>query len=319
MTNFKRLLQDAVKVRLASSSQETPQHAVLFSGGVDCTLLALLMDSVLPPNHPIDLLNVAFENPRVLKAAAKGIAQEVHTPSEPNFEYALCPDRMTGLSSYEELMEVRPARQWRFVSINVPFAETQTQTELITKLMYPHNTEMDLSISLAFFFASKGSGVVTSEGLERSYTTPARVLLSGLGADELFGGYSRHARAYNRKSYEGLLEELDLDFSRLATRNLGRDDRIVGYWGREVRYPYLDEEFVSWALELPIWEKCGFSNDFQVDSKSHVDLGPGKFILRHSAWSLGLKRAACERKRAIQFGARSAKMERSGTKGSDTL
>lgn len=40
--------------------------AVLFSGGLDCTTLALLADRVLPLEHEIDLINVAFENPRIV-------------------------------------------------------------------------------------------------------------------------------------------------------------------------------------------------------------------------------------------------------------
>lgn len=34
--------------------------AILFSGGIDSTVLAVLADRILPINEPIDLLNVAF-------------------------------------------------------------------------------------------------------------------------------------------------------------------------------------------------------------------------------------------------------------------
>ena len=276
-----------------------------------------MSDNILPPHQTIDLLNVAFENPRIIAAAKNRTTQESHIA--PDFEYTLCPDRATGISSYKELEKLRPARRWRFVSINVSYLESQAQTETIVSLMYPHNTEMDLSISLAFFFASKGSGIITEGGQKQHYTTPARVLLSGLGADELFGGYSRHARAYERHNLPGLLNELDLDFARLSSRNLGRDDRVVGHWGREVRYPYLDETFVRWALELPIQEKCGFGVHPNVSPKEHLGLEPGKLVLRRLAWKLGLTRAANEKKRAVQFGARTAKMKQSRKRGSDAI
>jgi asparagine synthetase B (glutamine-hydrolysing) len=98
--------------------------------------------------------------------------------------------------------------------------------------MFPHNTKIDLSIALALYFASRGIGYGYTAQAEFDSTAPnvtsvARVLLSGLGADELFGGYSRHATAFKWEGYPGLVDELKLDASRITERNLGRDDRII--------------------------------------------------------------------------------------------
>src|SRR4051812_14798293 len=112
---------------------------------------------------------------------------------------------------------------------------------------------MDLLIAYALYFAARGICSTESDANgETPYTTPARVLLSGLGADELFGGYTRHATAFNRNGFPGLLDELELDVNRLGKRNLGRDDRVISHWSREARFPYLDESLVKWAVELPI-------------------------------------------------------------------
>lgn len=69
---------------------------------------------------------------------------------------------------------------------------------------------------MALYFASRGTGTllranpndttVTEE--EEAYTTPARVLLSGLGSDELLGGYSRHRVAFKNSGWKGLLDEV---------------------------------------------------------------------------------------------------------------
>ncbi len=129
-----------------------------------------------------------------------------------------------------------------------------------------------------------------------SYTTPARVLLSGLGADELFGGYVRHATAFSRRGYPGLLDELKLDVSRLGKRNLGRDDRAMAHWGKEVRFPFLDEQLVRWAIEAPLWDKCDFSNGEEISG-----VEPGKRVLRLVAQALGMQGVATEKKRAVSL------------------
>jgi asparagine synthetase B (glutamine-hydrolysing) len=159
---------------------------------------------------------------------------------------------------------------------------------------------MDLSIAYALYFAARGTGQASAGKNEKpvAYTTPARVLLSGLGADELFGGYTRHATAFERNGFPGLLNELELDVSRLGKRNLGRDDRVISNWGREARYPYLDESLVNWALESPVWSKCGFGTERRSGQEAEEDLEPGKKVLRLLARQLGLSSVAKEKKRA---------------------
>ena len=303
---------------------------ILFSGGLDCTLLARLAHEQLPLSEPIDLLNVAFENPRSPAASEQGTNL-----------YELCPDRKTGRASWHQLYHICPGREWRFVAINVSFSESQQERDTVVRLMAPHNTEMDLSIALALYFAARGRGEVMLDTSQMTYQyeTQAQVLLSGLGADELFAGYTRHATAAGRGGLQALLRELELDFQRLGQRNLGRDDRVISHWSKEVRYPYLDEDLVSWALNLPVWEKCGFrSNSLQPQPDTQPDeavsscgpiglseimLEPAKKLLRLLALRLDMREVANERKRAIQFGARTAKMhltkKRCQTKGTDPV
>jgi asparagine synthetase B (glutamine-hydrolysing) len=186
--------------------------------------------------------------------------------------------------------------------VNVPYKETVAHRAQVVSLIYPHNTEMDLSIAYALYFAARGSGLTATDSgsTPMAYTTPARVLLSGLGADELFGGYTRHATAFRRTGFSGLLDELKLDVDRLGKRNLGRDDRVISHWGREARFPYLDEALIRWAVECPIWQKCGFGTVVS-EEKEMPDIEPGKKVLRLLAWVLGMQGVAKEKKRAVSW------------------
>jgi asparagine synthetase B (glutamine-hydrolysing) len=323
-------VQNLPQLGLASPGLASPGHGakigILFSGGLDCTLLARLTHDILPRDEPIDLINVAFENPRV--AAALKAKNEKEKNEETISIYESCPDRTTGRAGYAELQKVCPGRVWRFVAVDIPYQEFTAHRDEIIQLMRPHNTEMDLSIACALYFASRGQGNVTNNDNTTvdtsTYTTTARVLLSGLGADELFAGYGRHGIAFARKGFQGLIDEIDLDVGRLGKRNLGRDDRVISNWGREARFPFLDEEFVSWATQTPVWERCGFGTAAKADATNELgriaeSLDSEKKALRLLALKLGMVQTAQEKKRAIQFGSRTAKMESGRSKGTQTI
>jgi hypothetical protein len=61
--------------------------------------------------EPIDLLNVAFENPR--KARSKAVASS--TKADASIDAYAVPDRLSGLAEVEELRRVCPGRTWNFV------------------------------------------------------------------------------------------------------------------------------------------------------------------------------------------------------------
>jgi asparagine synthetase B (glutamine-hydrolysing) len=101
--------------------------------------------------------------------------------------------------------------------------------------------------------------------------------------------------------------QIQLDIDRLPTRNLGRDDRIISSHSVEARYPYLSLTFIDYVSSLPIETKMDFR---LAEPRSDGDVALGdKMLLRLAARRLGLEQAAYRKKRAMQFGARSAKME----------
>lgn len=297
------------------STKGQARVAILFSGGLDCICLAALANEYLPMSESIDLLNVAFENPRAEKAKTqppKNVKNKKPKKNQleeaPEEKQAVkqetrsiydTPDRFTGKAGVEELRHIAPERTWNFVEINVPYPEAMTHRQRIIDRMFPLDTVMDLSIAMAFWFASRGKGIVHVDGHAVDYESHARVLISGLGADEQLGGYSRHREAYRHGSWGRLIQETQLDVDRISTRNLGRDDRIMSDHGKEVRFPFLSTYVVDWLCQQPI--------QLKMDLRYNRGIGE-KILLRHMARELGLVNASRNWKRAIQFGAKTAKM-----------
>lgn len=147
---FERLLLDAVGRRVKclhrdNCTQPSPAEdgtispaniAVLFSGGLDSTVIAAMAHLCAPAGEAIDLLNVSFD------AAERA------------------PDRLAAICSLVDLKRLYPEREWRLVHIDVPPAELKTHTSRITNLVYPCDTHMDFNIGSAFWFASRGVGYV---------------------------------------------------------------------------------------------------------------------------------------------------------------
>ncbi|XP_077740917.1 asparagine synthetase domain-containing protein 1 isoform X3 [Canis aureus] len=221
--------------------------AILFSGGIDSMVIAALADHHVPLDEPIDLLNVAFrtkEKTVLTGFNKKRKKQKSHCeiPSEesskndddsPDKQFCV-PDRVTGRVGLKELQAANPARIWNFVEINVSLEELQElRRTQICHLVQPLDTVLDDSIGCAVWFASRGVGwLVTQDGV-RSYQSAAKVVLTGIGADEQLAGYSRHRVRFQTHGMEGLNEEIEMELGRISSRNLGRDDRVIGDHGKE--------------------------------------------------------------------------------------
>ncbi|KAJ3545305.1 hypothetical protein NM688_g5640 [Phlebia brevispora] len=310
-------LDSSVRLRVCTIPREKQDEgkahvAVLFSGGIDSTMIAYLAHWHIPPDEPIDLLNVAFENPRKMLVRAEGNIgglpkREKKQKLKNGTDYSAIevdysvPDRVTGLQELEELRSLCPGRIWNFVEVNVPYEEYQNARETVENIMFPGRTVMDLSLAMALYFAARGEGQArnSKDGVAASYTSPARVLLNGLGSDELLGGYGRFRTAYKHGGWEAIINELQLELDRIPTRNLGRDDRVISSHGKETRHPFLSLSVVSFLAQLPVHLK--------LDPRLEAGLGE-KMLLRMAANKVGLVEASSRKKRAMQFGSHSARM-----------
>lgn len=115
----------------------------------------------------------------------------------------------------------------------------------------------------------QGPGMIGQYVVAREAALDIEVLLSGEGADELFGGYARQMivageqapAGYEHyllpKGYPHDLEgALEYDLMNLPDL-LAVDDAMCGAHGVEARAPFTDEKIVDYTLNLPASERVG--------------------------------------------------------------
>ena len=118
------------------------------------------------------------------------------------------------------------------------------------------------------------------------------VMLTGQGADELFGGYAWYSKVVEKEGYQKLREHMTEDLLLLHRETLEREDKITMAHSIEMREPFLDAEVISRSM--------------QMDLKLNVlggDDGFGKHIHRKLAQKVGIPTSIAYRiKEAAQHG-----------------
>lgn len=296
---------DCLDCRASENKHQVSSHSkysLAFSGGIDSVILAVGLHKVLDINQTVDLVNVAFK--------------------------AESPDRLSAGKAFQEIISICPGRNWNLVLCDVSTDDLQKNREnCIRHLIHPCNTVVDDSLGCALWFIGRAQGRrMSSNELHSkaaldsfldfdckrdsfSYRSPACLMFVGSGIDEQLGGYSSHRAAWLSGGQKRLVEEVSFQMRRLSSRNLGRDDRVLSYHGREVKLPFLDSGLVSFLNKLPVDSKMNFTES--------PDRGQKK-LLRLLANRWGLEESASRLKRAMQFGSRIANLENRNENGNDT-
>ena len=118
------------------------------------------------------------------------------------------------------------------------------------------------------------------------------VMLSGQGADELFGGYPWYARVLEKDGPRVLREHMTEDLLLLYKETLEREDKITMAHSIEMREPFLDKRIIKLSMEM----------DLKLNLKGAKDQF-GKHVHRKLAQRLGIpKNIAYRPKEAAQHG-----------------
>ena len=131
-----------------------------------------------------------------------------------------------------------------------------------------------------------GIGCVVYAVLEMAKKDKIKVVMGGLGAEEIFGGYKRHIE-YG-KNLDNINDHLWEGLYGMEKRDLARDLPIAQHFGIRLVAPFLNEELVTYAM--------------QIHPSLKINNERRKIILQETAFALGLsKEVAFRKKMAAQY------------------
>lgn len=132
---------------------------------------------------------------------------------------------------------------------------------------------------------SVGVGSVSLASMKLGMKDGINAFFTGLGSEEIFAGYERHAKA------KDLQEECWKGLKSMHSRDFLRDYSIAKSLNAGLLIPFLDSELIVQAMGIPAEQKI---NEHQK-----------KIVLRELAVELGLpEEIAWRKKRAAQYGSR---------------
>ncbi|MDI6888409.1 MAG: asparagine synthase-related protein [Methanocellales archaeon] len=126
---------------------------------------------------------------------------------------------------------------------------------------------------------------------EKAHKDGIKIMLSGQGADELFAGYHRHVKVFE-KGADVLHQEVVKGIKNIAEVDLRRDTAVTAANFIELRTPYLDEEVVEVGLRIAPKLKIRKTGEGYKN----------KYILRRLAEDVIPHEIAWKEKKAVQYG-----------------
>jgi len=235
--NFARDLSQIIDSTFKEEFRQRGKIGILFSGGVDSALMALLAKKVT--------------NPRLY---ATGIA---------------------GAKDLKSAREVADELELDLKTIVLTEQDVLRQIKVAAEILEDYDVlDIELTVPLA---------ACAKQAVEDDLSS----LAMGQGAEELFAGYRRHEQAYQQG--EDLNSMLRKEVEQCKASEITRDEQVMGHYGLKGIYPFLNQDVIDFALNIPAELKI--KGDYK------------KWVLRQAAKELGVPEAAWTRpKSALQYG-----------------
>lgn len=212
-------LEEAVKKQLMS---DVP-YGVLLSGGLDSSIIAAITQ--------------------------KFASKRIETNSTEAAWWPRLHSFAIGLEGSPDLAAARKAAEFIGTVHHEVHFTVQEALDALSDVIY-HIETYDITTVRASTPMYLLARVIKSMGI--------KMVLSGEGSDELFGGYLYFHKAPNAREFH---EELVRKISKLHLYDCLRANKSLSAWGVEGRVPFLDKEFIDIAMRINPQDKMCIKQD----------------------------------------------------------
>lgn len=191
--------------------------------------------------------------------------------SQLNKDFILYSVGLQGSTDLDQAMSVAVKYGWKLKMKIISIQEAERIIENVVAIL----PNVDV--------VSVGVGAVTYAVAEMAKEDKREIVMTGLGSEELYAGYERHAKSSD------VHEECWKGLKGMYERDLLRDLPIVESFGLEASAPLLDDDVIEYSM--------------LIDPKLKINDEVKKIIIRDVAVYLGLdEEFAFRKKKAAQYG-----------------